>query len=237
MANFKTHTVTAALVSGTLATTFFVMGLLNDGEAVLMFSAGLIGGALPDIDSTQSIPIRIAFSIISIIIPFIVAFNQAYGDTLLEIMAIWFATFLLIRLVILRIIRNLMVHRGIIHSIPVAAIFGLLSVHLLYLFMAQSAYIAWMFGLFITLGFLVHLLLDEVYSVNLMNMQFKRSFGTALKLYDPNQLLLSLAAFGLAALLFYFAPSHAELSRILFNPQNWDHFLARLYPHDRWFSP
>ncbi len=39
-------------------------------------------------------------------------------------------------------------------------------------------------GLFIGFGFIVHLILDEVYSVDLMNKRMKKSFGTALKLYS-----------------------------------------------------
>jgi hypothetical protein len=42
----------------------------------------------------------------------------------------------------------------------------------------------WLSGFFIGFGFLVHLLLDELYSVDLTNRRMKKSFGTALKLYS-----------------------------------------------------
>jgi len=50
---------------------------------------------------------------------------------------------------------------------------------------------SWLSGLFIGFGFIVHLLLDEVYSVDLSNRRMKKSFGTALKLYSYKNLTAS----------------------------------------------
>ena len=48
---------------------------------------------------------------------------------------------------------------------------------------------AWLAGVFLTGGFLIHLALDELYSVDLLGARMKKSFGTALKLGSRRQLL------------------------------------------------
>ena len=57
-----------------------------------------------------------------------------------------------------------------------------------YWWMGEDARTAWGAGLMVGIGYLTHLVLDEVYSVDLLNSRVKRSFGTALKpfsLADP----------------------------------------------------
>ena len=39
-------------------------------------------------------------------------------------------------------------------------------------------------GLFVLIGFIIHLVLDEIYSVDVEGAVIKKSFGTALKLFD-----------------------------------------------------
>ncbi|QEP44890.1 metal-dependent hydrolase [Ectothiorhodospiraceae bacterium BW-2] len=236
MANFKTHIVTATVASGIASTALYVMDLLTSVESVVMLGAGIIGGALPDIDSDHSTPLKIAFTLLSIIISFIVMFSQPFGDTVVELIALWIATFMVMRFVVLRLFQSITVHRGIIHSLPVAAIAGLLSVHFIYHYSDQSAYLAWMFGSFITFGFLVHLLLDEFYSVNLLGIEVKKSLGTAFKLYDSSQIGLSLLMYLIAAALFWSAPSPLQFATMIFNAHNWDHFLTMLYPTQGWFT-
>jgi len=59
---------------------------------------------------------------------------------------------------------------------------------------------------FILLGGLIHLLLDELYSVDLNNVTIKRSFGTALKIADFDNKLITLASIIAIAGLIYVAP-------------------------------
>jgi hypothetical protein len=56
---------------------------------------------------------------------------------------------------------------------------------------------AWLGGAFVTLGYLTHLCLDELASVDLLGRRVKRSFGTALKpfsLTSPEATAAMLAA-------------------------------------------
>lgn len=42
------------------------------------------------------------------------------------------------------------------------------------------------------MGFLIHLILDEIVSLNAFGMSFKKSLGSALKIYDKNNHLGSI---------------------------------------------
>jgi hypothetical protein len=73
--------------------------------------------------------------------------------------------------------------------------------------MDRSAESAWIAGLMVGIGYLTHLVLDELYSVDLLNSRVKRSFGTALKpfsLADPRS---SLAMLAVVVALAWFAPA------------------------------
>ena len=54
--------------------------------------------------------------------------------------------------------------------------------------LGQPAAQAWLTGLFLFIGFLIHLALDEIYSVDVEGRTIKKSFGTALKLFDTHSL-------------------------------------------------
>ncbi|MFP3830603.1 hypothetical protein, partial [Pseudomonas sp. SIMBA_021] len=57
-----------------------------------------------------------------------------------------------------------------------------------------SATFAWLTGGCILLGGFIHLLLDEIYSVDLSNVEIKRSFGSALKVAEFDNKLITLAS-------------------------------------------
>jgi hypothetical protein len=72
-----------------------------------------------------------------------------------------------------------------------AVFFALLMTCISYHFLHWNVLHAWLNGLFIALGFVVHLLLDELFSVDLSNARMKSSFGTALKLFSHGSLTAS----------------------------------------------
>lgn len=184
MANFNTHLGVAAIGSGMLSTLCLQVGFVNANDALLLASAGVIGGILPDIDLHYSYPSRILFSLLGIMVSFIWIFT---AENELPIMGLWgagLAIYLLIRYPIWRIFNKFTVHRGAIHSIIAAILFCLLAVLLSFHMFAKPAFISWLIGFFVLLGFILHLLLDEIYSVDFMGHRLKRSFGTALKILD-----------------------------------------------------
>jgi hypothetical protein len=48
--------------------------------------------------------------------------------------------------------------------------------------------VAWLAGGFLFIGYITHLILDEMYSVDVFDTRIKSSFGSALKLYDGKHL-------------------------------------------------
>jgi hypothetical protein len=81
------------------------------------------------------------------------------------------------------LLTRLMVHRGMSHSIPTCFVWGAI-VYLTYPSQYHPIRV-WMAGA-VMAGFLSHLVLDEVFSVDLKGQRVKRSFGTAIKLWAPS---------------------------------------------------
>lgn len=94
------------------------------------------------------------------------------------------------------------VHRGIWHSLLAAGLCGLAAAALSFRLLDQPERLAWLHGLAVTVGFVIHLALDECYSVDLTGARIKRSFGTAIKPFDwkvpGNTLAMLMAGLALA---------------------------------------
>jgi hypothetical protein len=115
----------------------------------------------------------------------------------------------------------------VFHSLLAALFFGLMMTCASHYFLRGNITHAWLNGVFITLGFIVHLLLDEAYSVDLVNKRMKKSFGTALKLFSYNNIGASvLMTLGTLAL-YNLAPTPEPLIR-LFKVSHWQDVLAPL---------
>ncbi len=93
-------------------------------------------------------------------------------------------TFITVRYLLLYLFKKLTSHRGVFHSLLAALFFTVLTTNISFHLFQYTNLFAWLSGIFIGLGFIIHLLLDEIYSVDLSNTKLKRSFGTALKLYN-----------------------------------------------------
>ena len=132
MADFNTHLMGAAAISG-LAATVLVMSDRVPHQAVIgYFVLGVIGGLLPDLDSPTSIPIRIAFALLAVVAGFLVVFTFGVRYSLVELIVLWFGCFLLIRYGLFNLFDRVTVHRGLIHSIPAGVGFGLATIAVAY---------------------------------------------------------------------------------------------------------
>ncbi|MCB1638818.1 MAG: hydrolase, partial [Thiothrix sp.] len=90
--------------------------------------------------------------------------------------------------------------------------------------------IAWLLGFFIFLNFILHLVLDEIYSVDFSNRRIKRSFGTALKLVDQRKPVKSTLLIFLSLLIWFLTPEITPFLDTLFSPQAWGIIHSRLLP-------
>lgn len=206
MANFNTHLSVAASASSIAAISLFNSNLIDLFDIPWFIFLGTIGGLLPDIDSDNSSPLKILFTSLATLISMltILAYHGQYKVQHVFIIAS--GTFFLVRYSTLALFKKVTVHRGAFHSILGAVLFTLLTTFSVYYLLSTAIIFAWISGIFIGFGFIVHLLLDELFSVDLGNVQLKRSFGTAFKLFSVKYLSASLGMLTSCYLLYLFTP-------------------------------
>ena len=237
MADFNTHLMGAAAVSGLAATVLVMTGYVPHQAVIGYFVLGVIGGLLPDLDSPTSIPIRIAFAALAVVAGFLVVFTFGRRYSLVELVILWFGCFLFIRYGLFNLFDRVTAHRGLIHSIPAGIGFGLLAILLAFYVFNASATHAWLCGTFVTLGFIVHLLLDEFYSVDLSGKKLlKSSFGTALSLGSLSQPVGTAALYLAVVALFLLCPSPRPFTELMLDRDTYRGVTQRLMPGETWFS-
>ena len=236
MADFNTHLIGAAAVSGLAATVLVMTGQFPHQAVIGYFVLGVIGGLLPDLDSPTSIPIRIVLATLAVVAGFLVVFTFGTRYSLVELVILWLGCFLFIRYGLLDLFDRATVHRGLIHSIPAGIGFGLITILIAFHVFTASATHAWLCGTFITLGFIVHLLLDEFYSVDLSGKKLlKSSFGTAFSLGSLNQPVGTAALYLAVIALFVLCPSPRPFTELMLDRATYRTMTQRLLPGETWF--
>ena len=203
------------MVAAVAAFASYAEGLTNAAETQALFAVGTVASLLPDIDADDSTPLRATFDFAGIVVGFLVAFAFAGRFKALELMLIWAGTWALVRWPVRLLFARFTVHRGIWHSLLMAAVLGLGAGIAADLWLGLSARLAWLVAAFVLVGYVTHLVLDEVASVDLLGRQVKRSFGTALKPASLRAWPASLGLLGLAVLLVGLAPDPGALFALL----------------------
>ena len=211
MANFNTHVVVAATASTVAAAMVLKAGLIEMLDAPWYILIGVIGGMLPDIDADNSTPVKRLFMFLAGLSSAWVWVAFQYELNPQRLMALVCSVFLAVRYPVFFIFQKMTVHRGVFHSLLGAFFFGLLTVCLTHYFLKWNVVPAWLSGLFLVFGFIVHLCLDELFSVDLANSRMKRSFGTALKLFSYKDIPASTLLLISVIALFIAAPSSSHL--------------------------
>jgi hypothetical protein len=144
-----------------------------------------------------------------------------------------------IRYAFLEFFRKISKHRGMFHTVPVALIWGIVVASMCQWFFDLNSLVSWVYGFMITWGYLVHLILDETYSVDLGNRRMKRSSGTAFKFgmfKTRNQQIQTAIIYVSIPLLLLIAPPIDLLQTAIFSQEAWLNFKDILIPYDgRWF--
>lgn len=225
MANFNTHLFVASTASVGAALIATNVHLITNADIPWLVFLGIVGGLLPDIDATNSRPVRLLFNVLALmgVAAALHTLKDSYAPYLLLLIAA--GTYLFIRYVMLNLFNSLTVHRGVFHSLLAALFFGLLMTCISYRFLQWDILHAWLNGVFIAFGFIVHLLLDELYSTNLSNLRMKKSFGTALKLFSYNNIAASALMTLCTIMLYSIAPSPMPLIAVWKGAQ-WSNYLA-----------
>lgn len=211
MANFRTHLTGGALVASAAAFACYGRGLAGAGETQALFAVAVAASLLPDIDADASKPVRAVFGLAGIVIGFLVAF--AFDDRLrlVELVLVWAGTWLAVRYPLYWLFARHTVHRGSWHSLLTALVVALAAAIIADLFFALSDRLAWLVGAFTLLGYVTHLVLDEIASVDLFDRRIKRSFGTALKPLSLRAWPATLVLLGLLAVLVGISPDPAPV--------------------------
>ncbi len=193
MANFTTHIAVGTIVSGALATLTLAADVVAPENLVAVTLAGVLGSVLPDIDLKDSRPSRAMFAGLAIFFSFAVLFNAATKYSIAELWILWLGTLLTVRYGLHTVFHRISVHRGIWHSI-LAAVFSSVATAIVFQHMLGKppASLGWPRRSCLC-GYLTHLTLDEIYSVDVMDTRLKSSFGTALKFFDRRHFYASLA--------------------------------------------
>lgn len=230
MANFNTHITVAAAGAGLLSVLCLQVGLVQPREALVLALMGTVGGILPDVDLEHAYPSRIMFALFGILAAFLVVFSVENDLSILELWAVGLVTFVTIRWPIWMIFYQYTHHRGSIHSLLAAALFTLFAVMFSYHILGKNPFIAWLNGFFVFCGFVLHLLLDELYSVDFMNNKIKRSFGTALKVVDTRNRAKTTILACFTVMVWAVTPDSAAFWDTLLSKETYRIISARMFP-------
>ena len=208
MAGFRMHISTSTLCG--VAYGAVAVKLLGHPPETAVLAAGLtaVGGMLPDLDSDSGTPIREMFGLAAAVIPLLLFKRlEAMGLSHEGILSAIVLIYMFVRYGLSALFRKITVHRGMFHSIPCMLIFGL-AVYLAYDSPMHSTRI--LLGMGVMIGFLSHLVLDEIYSVdfNGLRVHLKGSAGSAVKFFGPSFVATTVCYGILGALIFL---TYAEL--------------------------
>jgi hypothetical protein len=190
------------------------------GEVFLGAGLTAVGGMLPDVDSDSGVPVRELFGVSAVLVPLLLMPRlTVMGFTMEQRLAILVGVYLFIRYAVSRIFKRMTVHRGMWHSIPAMLIMGLI-VFLAY--HSPNIFVRAFLAVGTMIGFLSHLVLDELCSVDIhgVKITLNKYAGSALKFTSPSWtstlgFYLVLAGLGYTAYLDFTGKSLAnELKRL-----------------------
>jgi len=186
MASYRGHLMLSAPVGVAYGSLALLYPEFDWGVVVLGAGVATLGGLLPDLDSDSSVPIRELFSLAATITALIVLHRLRHQVQLPLEQALVFCGL-----------------AYLFHSIPGMCVAGLVVYHLypspdlmVRLYLAGGTMV----------GFLSHLILDEIYSVdfNGLSLRFNRFAGSALK-FGSSSWIATVTCYGLLTLLIYLA--------------------------------
>jgi len=236
MANFTTHIAVGTVVAGSLATLTLAADVIAPENLIPVTMAGVLGSVLPDIDLKASRPSRAMFAGLAIFFSFAVLFSVAERFSVVELFTVWLGTLVLVRYGLHTVFHHLAVHRGTWHSI-LAGLFSAAATAVVFgNVLDRHAGVAWLAGGFMFVGFLVHLLLDEIYSVDVEDIRLKTSFGTALKLVDGRHPYATAGMACALAIAIWLAPSPTAFWNGLSSRDMWAGLNDKMLPKETWFG-
>jgi len=212
MADFKTHMSVSTATGVLYAIAGFQSGL---PMTTCLLAGGLcsVSGMLPDLDSESGRPLREATTLAAAVVPMLMVDRfQRMGLNHESMVLAAAMVYITIRFVLAEIFRRYTVHRGMWHSLPAAAIVGMVAFLVL---STEDISLRTFKTMAVVLGFMSHLIIDEIWSVDFRKgkYQFKTSFGTALKLWGNSAWANYLTYFKVALLAFLIYQDHGFMEK------------------------
>ena len=236
MANYATHIAVGTVVSGALATLTVGADVIGPESIMAVTLAGVAGSVLPDIDLREGRASTILFSGIAVFTSFCVLFINAEHFSIAELWILWLGSLVLVRYGLHALFYRIAVHRGVWHSLLAGLLWAGLTAILFHDLLGRHAGVAWLGGGFMFIGYLTHLILDEIYSVDFLGNRLKASFGSALKVIDTRYPGHTLAMAMVTVLVLYLAPSPKPLVDAVSSPALWSGLNERLLPNGKWIG-
>lgn len=184
MAGFKTHISVSSVFGIGYGGTAFLAYNVPLPTCVLAGGLCSVAGMLPDIDSDSGTPVRESMAFAAAIVPMMLLHRfQQLGMSHEAMVLAAAAVYVAVRFGIAALLKHYTIHRGMFHSIPAALIFGEIA---FLLASNEEERLRWYKAGAVVLGYMSHLVLDEIYSFQWQHghLRLKESFGTALKLFS-----------------------------------------------------
>ena len=209
MADFKSH-ITGSTIVGVAYGYWGVTAQSMPIESGVL-AAGLcsVAGMLPDLDSDSGVPLRETSMFVAAIAPMLMIDRFQDMGLSHEAMAVGaLLVYIGIRFVAVEFFKRYTVHRGMWHSLPAAAIAGLIA----YLLMPCPTESLRVYkSIAVVTGFMTHLIMDEIWSIDLGRMRLKKSFGTALKFFG-NSFVGNVSVYAKLGFVLYLAMGDHDIS-------------------------
>jgi hypothetical protein len=186
MASYRGHLMFSSALGAAYGGAAAWLWHLDWGPAFLAAGLTTLGGLLPDLDSDSGVPVRELFGVAAAVVPILLYHRlRDLGLSVEQTLVLLGGVYVLIRYGLSALFKRFTVHRGMFHSIPALLISGLATY---LLFHSPDPVLRWYIAGGVMLGFLSHLILDEVYGVDFSGarLRLKKTAGSALKLASPS---------------------------------------------------
>ena len=183
MADFRTHLTFSTLMGAGYGTAAHMLYDVPLSTGLLAGGLCSVSGMLPDVDSGSGRPLRESMSFAAAVVAMMMVERfRSLGMSPESIVLIGAGVYLLIRFGIGKLLQRYTVHRGMFHSLPAAVIAGEFA---FLVASGEDVRIRCYKAGAVVVGYLSHLLLDELYSIEWHRgrLRLKSSFGSALKLF------------------------------------------------------
>lgn len=186
MAGFKTHITTSTALGVAYAGGAFYFHDASPSACLLAGGLCSISGMLPDLDSDSGVPLRESIAFAAAVVPMLMMPRfRTLGFSPEAMVLVGAIIYLVMRFGVASLLKKYTVHRGMFHSLPAA----LIAAEVAFLICArQELNLRYFNAGAVLLGFMSHLVLDEIWSVGFRRgrVYLKSSSGTALKMWGDS---------------------------------------------------